>query len=110
MPRAQGRVRPSETAGARSAARTRTRRRSCSSSLRGGGSGRRCGRSAPTVRCAPFRERETMLRLVLGTLYGDAAILPAKFDERLRRIAGAVNGGLTGDNFAPAYKLPAANL
>ena len=47
-----------------------------------------------------------MLRLVLGRLYDDAALLPGKIDERLRRIVGAVNGGLTGANLDPAYKVP----
>lgn len=47
-----------------------------------------------------------MLRLVLGKLYDGAAILPGKLDERIRRIASAVNGGLTGANLDPAYKIP----
>jgi hypothetical protein len=49
-----------------------------------------------------------VLRLVLSRLYDGAALLPAKLDERIRRIASVLNGGLTGANLAPAYKIPAA--
>lgn len=51
-----------------------------------------------------------MLRLVLGKLYDGAAILPGKLDERLRRIAAEVNGGLTGANIDPAYGIPVSRF
>lgn len=51
-----------------------------------------------------------MLRLVLGKLYDGAAILPGKIDERLRRIASLVNGGLTDANLDPAFTFAAARF
>jgi hypothetical protein len=49
-----------------------------------------------------------VLNLVLGRLYSKALILPGKLDERMRKIAAVVNGGLTGDNLAAGYAIPAA--
>lgn len=51
-----------------------------------------------------------MLRLVLGKLYDNAALLPGKLDERLRQIASVVSSGLAGASLAPAYAIPAARF
>lgn len=51
-----------------------------------------------------------MLRLVLTKLYDGAALLPGKLDERIRRMASIVNGGLTGASLDPAYQLPASRF
>lgn len=51
-----------------------------------------------------------MLHLILGRLYDAASILPGKIDARVRQLAAVVNGGLTADNLAAGYRLPAASF